>query len=156
MSASSLAAVTAQALAGKGDGHNVEASDAVKMPEIGCPNAPSGSNGRRGDEPVVRPDVLAGCDQVRPEAGVHASGEEAERQWRERSEDCLDERFTLASVLRGCAVHAVQQLGGGDGGEPDLLIRPQLLLQPRAHRGHGASRGQSPDRAFEVDEDGGV
>ena len=53
-------------------------------------------------------------------------------------------------------MHAVQQFGSGDCGDPDLLIRPQLLFQARAYLRHGASRQQAPDGAFKVDKDSGV
>jgi len=149
-------AVSATLLAGEGDGQDVKAGDTVKVPEIGCSDAPSGSYGGRRDEPVVCPDVLAGSGESGPDAGVRTSGKQAEGQRGKRDQDRLDEGLTPGPVLRGGAVHAVQQLGGRDGGDPDLLVRPQLIFQARAHLGHGASRRQAPDRAFKVDENGGV
>jgi hypothetical protein len=73
-----------------------------------------------------------------------------------RGQDRLDEGFTAGPVLWGGAVHAVQQLGGCNGGDRDLFVRPQLCLQAPAHLGHGASRRQPPNGAFKGDEDGGV
>jgi hypothetical protein len=35
-------------------------------------------------------------------------------------------------VLQGGAVHAVQQLGGRDGGDPDFFVRSQLLFEAPA------------------------
>ena len=104
----------------------------------------------------MRPDVLAGRGEVSPDAGVRASGEEAEWQRRERGQDCLDEGLTAGPVLRGGAVHAMQQLRGRDGGDPDFLVWAWLLFQAPTHLGHGALRRQAPDSAFKVDEDGGV
>jgi hypothetical protein len=69
----SSAAVGAPLSAGEGDGQGVEAGDTVKVPEVGCSDAPSGSYGRRRDEPVVRPDVLAGGGESGPDAGVRAA-----------------------------------------------------------------------------------
>ncbi len=149
-------AVSAALLAGEGDGQDVKAGDTVKVPEIGCRHAPSGSYGSRRDDPVVRPDVLSGCGEPGPDAGVRTSGEKAEGQRGKRVEDRLDEGLTAGSVLGGSSVHAVQQLGGCDGGDPDLLVRPQLPLQAPTHLGHRVSRRQTPDGAFKVDEDGGV
>jgi len=71
-------AVIAPVLAGEGEGHDVEAADPVKASEVGWSDAPSDGDGRCRDEPVVRPDVQAGCGEVRPYASVHASGEQAE------------------------------------------------------------------------------
>jgi hypothetical protein len=126
------------------------------MTEIGCSDPPSGSYGGRRHEPVVCPDVLAGRGESGPDAGVRTSGKEPEGQRGERGQDRLDEGLAASPVLRGGAVHTMQQLGGRDGGDPDLLIRPQLLFQARAHLGHGAGRIQAPDGAFKVDKDGGV
>jgi hypothetical protein len=50
----------------------------------------------------------------------------------------------------------MQELGGRDGGDSDLLVGPQLLFQAPAHLGHGAGRLQPPDGAFKVDKDSGV
>jgi hypothetical protein len=61
--------------AGKGDGQDIEASDAVKMSDFGRPDAPSGSDGSSRDEPVVRPDAQPCCCEFRPDAGVRTSGE---------------------------------------------------------------------------------
>ena len=143
-------------LTSEGDGQDVEAVDTVKMPAIGCPDAPSGSYGGRRDEPVVRPDVLAGGGESGPDAGVCTSSEKVEGKRGERVQDRLDEGLTADPVLRGGAVHAVQQLGGRDGGDPDLVVRSQLLFQAPAHLGHSASRRQAADGAFKVDEDGGI
>jgi hypothetical protein len=151
-----ICAVSATLLAGEGDGQDVKAGDTVKVPDIGCSNAPSGSYGSRSDEPVVRPDVLSGRGEPGPDAGVCTSGEKAEGQRGERVQDRLDEGLTAGLVLRGSAVHAVQQLGGRDGGDPDLLVGPQLILQAPTHLGHRVSRRQTPDGALKVDEDGGV
>jgi len=52
----------------------------VKVPAISRPNAPSGRNGSRSHDPVVRPDVLPGSSEVGPDAGVRASGQEVEGQ----------------------------------------------------------------------------
>jgi hypothetical protein len=141
---------------GEGDGKDIEARDAVEVPEVGCPDAPSGRDRGRCDEPVVRPDVLAGGGELGPDAGVRAGGEEAEGHRRECGQDCLDEGLAADPVLRGGAVHAVQQLSSRDGGDPDFLVRPQLLLEPAAHLGHGAAGGQAPGSALKVDEDGGI
>jgi hypothetical protein len=126
------------------------------VPEISCSNAPSGSYGGRRDEPVVRPDVLPGGGEFGPDAGVRTSGEEAEGQRGKGGQGGLDKGLTAGLVLGGGAVHAVQQFGGRDGGDPDLFIRPQLLFQALAYLGHVASRRQAPDGAFKLDEDGGV
>ena len=149
-------AVSATLLGSEGDGQDVKAGDAVKVPEIGCSDAPSGGYGGGRDEPVVRPDVLSGRGEPGPDAGVRTSGEKAEGQRGKRGQDRLDEGLTAGPVLRGGAVRAVQQFGGRDGGDSDLLVGPQLLFQAPAHLGHGASRRQAPDGAFQVDEDGGV
>jgi len=149
-------AVGATLLAGEGDGQDVKAGDTVKVPEIGCSNAPSGSYGSRRDEPVMRPDVLSGRGEPGPDAGVRTSGEKAEGQRGKRVQDRLDEGLTAGPALGGSSVYAVQQLGGRDGGDPDLLVGPQLLLQTPTHLGHRVSRRQTPDGAFKVDEDGGV
>ena len=101
-------AVSATLLAGEGDGQDVKAGDTVKVPEIGCSDAPSGSYGGRRDEPVVCPDVLAGSGESGPDAGVRTSGKQAEGQRGKRDQDRLDEGLTPGPVLRGGAVHAVQ------------------------------------------------
>jgi hypothetical protein len=87
---------------------------------------------------------------------MRASGEKLEGQRRERGQDCLDEGLPASPVFRGGTVNAVQELGGGDGGDPDFLVQPELLFQAPAHLGHGTSRRQAADGALEVDEDGGV
>ena len=110
--------------ASEGDSQYVEADDAVKVPEIGCPDTPPGADGGRCDDPVVCPDVLARRRQPGPDAGMRASGEKLEGQRRERGQNCLDEGLPASPVFRGGTVHAVQELGGGDGGDPDLLIGP--------------------------------
>jgi hypothetical protein len=56
--------------------------------------------------------------------GARTSGEEAEGQRGKRGQDRLDESLTACPVLGGGAVHTVQQLGGRDGGNPDLLVGP--------------------------------
>jgi hypothetical protein len=142
--------------AGEGNGEGVEADDTVKVPEIGCSDAPSGSNGSRRNEAVMRSDVLAGRGEVSPDAGVCASGEEAEWQQRERGQNCLDEGLTACSVLRSGAMHAMQQLRGRDGGDPDLLVWAKMLFEAPAHFGHGVLRRQAADGAFKFDKDGGV
>jgi hypothetical protein len=142
--------------ASEGDSQDIEAGDTVKVPEIGCSDAPPGAYGGRRDEPVMCPDVLAGSSKSGPDAGMRASAEEVEGQRRKRGQDCLDEGFTAGPVFGGGPVHAVQQFRSGDGGDSDFFVRPQLLFQAPAHLGHGASRRQPPDGAFEVDEDGGV
>ena len=149
-------AVNATLLGGEGDGQDVKAGDAVKVPEIGCSDAPSGGDGGGRDEPVVRPDVRSGRGEPGPDAGVRTSGETAEGQRGKRVQDRLDEGLTAGSVLGGSAVHAVQQLRGRNGGDPDLLVGPELILQAPAHLGHRVSRRQTPHGAFKVDEDGGV
>lgn len=143
-------------LAGEGDGKDVKAGYSAEVPEIGCSDAPAGSYGGRRDEPVVCPDVLAGNGESGPDAGVRTSGEEAEGQRGKRGQDRFDEGLPAGPVLWGGAVHAVQELGSSDGGDPDLLIKSQLFCQARAHLGHGVSRRQAPDGAFQLDEDGGV
>jgi hypothetical protein len=65
-------------LTSEGNGQDVEAVDTAKVPAVGCPDAPPGSHGGRGDEPVVRPDVLAGGGESSPDAGMRASSEEVE------------------------------------------------------------------------------
>ena len=89
----------ASPLAGEGDGHDVKADDTVKVPEIGCSDAPPGGYGGRRDEPVVCPDILAGCGEFGPDAGVRTSGEEAEGQRGKRGQDRLDEGLTAGAVL---------------------------------------------------------
>jgi hypothetical protein len=98
----------AAGLAGQGDGQDVEAGDTVKVPEIGCSDAPSGRYGGRRDEPVVRPDVLAGRGESGPDAGVRTSGEEVEGERGKRGQDRLDEGLTASPVLWGGAVYAMQ------------------------------------------------
>jgi hypothetical protein len=142
--------------ASEGDSQNVEAGDTVKVAEIGCTDTPPGAYGGRRDDPVVCPDVLACRRQSGPDAGVRASSEKLEGQRRERGQDCLDKSLAAAPVLGGGAVHAVQQLGGGDGGDTDFFVWPELLFQAPAHLGYRASRRQAPDGALEIDEDGGV
>jgi len=117
------AIVAVQLLAGEGDGQDVKAGDTVKVPEIGCPDAPSGRDGGSRDKPVVGADVLADGGEFGPDAGVRTSGQEAEGQRRERGEYSLDEGLTAGPVLRARAVHAMEQLGGCYGCDPDLLIR---------------------------------
>jgi len=56
--------------AGEDDGQDVKAVDSVKVPEIGGCNAPSSGNGGRRDEPVVRPEILAGSREPGRDAGV--------------------------------------------------------------------------------------
>jgi len=80
MAKRSCAAVTALLLAGKGDGDDIKPRDTVEVPAISRPDAPSGRNGSRSDDPVVRPDVLPGSSEVGPDAGVRASGQEVEGQ----------------------------------------------------------------------------
>jgi hypothetical protein len=143
-------------LASEGDGQDVEAANMIKVPEVGCSDAPAGRYGSGRDDSVVRADVPAGSGEFSPEAGVRTSGQEAEGQRRKRGQDALDEGLSASPVFRVSAVHAVQQLRGRDGGDPDLLVGSQLLFQAAAHLGQGASRGQAPDGALKVDEDGGV
>jgi hypothetical protein len=151
-----VAGVVTPPSAREGDSQYVEADDTVKVPEIGCADAPPGADGGRGDDPVVCPDVLARRRQPCPDAGMRAGGEKLEGQRRERGQDGLDEGLPAGPVLGGGAVHAVQQFRGGDGGDPDVFVRPELLFQAPAHLDHGASRRQAPDGALEVDENGGV
>ena len=67
---------------------------------------------------------------------MRASGEKLEGQRRERGQDCLDEGLPAGPVLGDRAVHAVQQLRGGDGGDPGFFVRAELLFQAPAHLGH--------------------
>jgi hypothetical protein len=46
---------------GQGDGHDVEAGDALEVADVGGSDAPSGGDGGGGDEPVVGSDVEPGC-----------------------------------------------------------------------------------------------
>jgi hypothetical protein len=147
--------VSATLLAGEDNGQDVKARDTVKVPDIGCSNAPSGSCGSRGDEPVV-------CADVCPAAASPAQMRRA-HEWREGREQRanaartrLDEGLTPDPVLGGSPVYAMQQLRGRDGGDPDLFVGPQLLLQGPTHFGHGVSRRQVAYGAFKLDEDGGV
>lgn len=55
---------------GQGDGDDVEAGDAVEMPDVRCSDAPSGGDGGRRHEPVVRTDVQPGRGESGPQAGV--------------------------------------------------------------------------------------
>ncbi len=68
------------------------------------------------------PDVYPGS---RPHASVRAGDEQFEGYGRERGEHGLNE-FAADTVLRAGPVHAVQQLRGGDCGDPDLLGRSEL------------------------------
>jgi hypothetical protein len=126
------------------------------VPGVSCSYTPSCGYGGCRDEPVVRPDVLAGGGEFGPDAGVRARGKQAERQRGERGQDGFDEGLTAGLVLCGCAVDTVEQFRGRDGGYRDILSRAQLLFQPLAYLGHGGGRGQSPDGAFKVDENYGV
>jgi hypothetical protein len=143
-------------LPGERDRQDVKALDTLKVPGIGCSYAPSCGDGDRGDEPMVRPDVLAGGGEFGPDAGVRTSGQQAERQRGKRDQHSLDEGLTTGSVLRRRAVDAMQQLRGCNGGYADLLVRAQLLFQLSAYLGHGGRALQAPDGSFKVDEDGGV
>ena len=109
---------------GEGDGQDVQADDTVEVPEVCCPDTPSGSNGGRRDDPVMRPHLLAGSGQSGPDAGVRASSQQAEGQRGKRGQHRLDEGLPAGPVLGSGAVHAMQQLGGRDGGDPYLLIGP--------------------------------
>ena len=111
-------------IAGAGDGQDVKAGDTVKVPEIGCFNAPSGSYGSRRDEPVMRPDVLSGRGEPGPDAGVRTSGDKAEGQRGKRVQDRLDEGLTAGPAPGGSPVHAVQQLGGRDAAIPTSSSDP--------------------------------
>jgi hypothetical protein len=150
------AAVCAPLSAGEGDGNGIEADDTIKVPEIGRSDAPPGSYGSRRDKPIVRRDALPGCGELGPDTGVRTSGEQAEGQRGKRDQDRLDEGLTAGPVLRCGSVHAVEQLRGRDGGDPDLFVGSQLLFQAPAHLCHGASWRQAPDGALKVDENGGV
>jgi hypothetical protein len=143
-------------LAGEGNAQDVEADDTVKVPQIGCSDAPSSGYGCRRDEPVVRPDVLAGCGELGPDPGVCTGGEKAEGERGERGQGRFDEGLTAGAVLRTCPVYAVQQFRGGDGGDPDLLIRPELYFQAPAYLGHRVFWPPAPYSAFKFDENGGV
>lgn len=152
----SSAAASAPLSPGEGHAHDVQAGDTVKVPEVGCPDTPSGSYGGRRDEPVMRPHILAGCGELGPDAGVRASSEQPERKRGKRGQHRLDEGLTAGPVLRSGAVHAMEQLRGRDRSDPYLLIGLQLIFQPPAYLAHGTSRRQAADGAFQVDEDGSV
>jgi hypothetical protein len=143
-------------LASEGNGQRVEASDVVKVPDVGCSNAPSGGYGGCSDEPVVRPYILSGNGELGPDAGMHTRGKQTEGQWGERSQDRLDKRLAAGPVVWRRTVNAMQQLRGGNGRDPDLLVGPELALEPRTHFCHGVRGGKAPDSALQVDEDGGV
>lgn len=105
------------ALAGEGNGQDVEADDPVKVPEIGCSGAPSGRYGGRRDEPVGRSDVVAGGGESGPDAGVRTSGEKAGRQRGNASRAALMKASRRSRPSGGGAVHIVQQAGSRDGGD---------------------------------------
>src|SRR5215475_6260727 len=138
------------------DADELEAGDAVEVADAGGADAPSGGDGGGGDDPVVGADIDACGGEPGPDAGVGAGGEQVEGDGRERGQDGLDERLAAGAVSGGGAVHAVQQLGGGDGGDADVLVGSELFFQPGADLGHGGAGGQGADCAFEVYEDGGV
>jgi hypothetical protein len=151
-----MASIPGLSLADEGDRQDVKTRYTVKVPEIGCPDTPSGSNGGGCDDPVVRSDVLPSSGKLSPDTGMRASGQKLERQRRKRSYDRLDECLTAGPVLLGRAMHAMQQLRGRNCGDADLLVTTQLFGQPIAHLSHGASRRQAPDGALEINKDGGV
>jgi hypothetical protein len=143
-------------LFGERDGQDVKAVDTFEVPGVGCSDAPSGGDGSSSDDPVVRANILTRGGQLGPDAGVRTSSEQTERQRGKRGQDCFDERFSTGSVLRGRAMHAVQQFRCRDGGYRDIVVRAELLFQPLAYRGHGRGGREALDGPFKVDEDGGV
>jgi hypothetical protein len=143
-------------LADEGDRQDVKTGYTVKVPEIGRPDTPSGSNSGGCDDPVVRSDVLPGSGKLSPDTGMRASGQKLKRQRRKRSYDRLDEGLSAGTVLVGRSMHAMQQLRGRNCGDANLLVTTQLFRQPIAHLSHGTSRWQTSDGALEVNEDGGV
>jgi hypothetical protein len=143
-------------LFGEGDAEEVKTHDAVEVPDVGCSNPPPGGDGGRGDEPIVRADILPRSGELGPDAGVRTSGEQAERQRGERGQDCLDECFPAGAVFGGRTVHTMQQLGRRDGSYRDFFGLTQLLFQPLAYLGHSRGGRQAPYGAFKVDKDGGI
>jgi hypothetical protein len=63
------------------------------------------------------------------------------RDGRERGQDGFDQRLAAGLVLRGGAVHAVQERGGGDGGDADVLVGFELFFQPGAARAMAVATG---------------
>lgn len=110
MAGHSWVAVSGLPLADEGDGQDVKTGYTVKVPEVGRPDTPSGSNSGGCDDPIVRCDVLPGSGKLSPDTGMRSSGQKLKRQRRKRSYDRLDEGLAPGTVLLGCAMHAMQQL----------------------------------------------
>ena len=100
------------------------------MADVGSGDSPAGGDGGGGDDPVVGADIQAAGSEMSPEPGMGAGRDQVERKRRERGENGLDERLAPRPVLRSGAVHAVQQFGGGDGGDASRLGGTELLGQP--------------------------
>src|SRR6266536_1589787 len=130
------------------DDHNVQARDAVEVPDVGCSDAPSSGDGGGRDEPVVSPYVYPRQGQPCPKPRVCARCQQIEGERRKRGQDPLDEGFPACAVLRRCPLHSMQQFRRRNGSDPYLFGGPELLFQALADLVHRARCGQAADAAL--------
>jgi hypothetical protein len=82
--------------------------------------------------------------------------EQIECQCWERGEDRLDERLALCAMALAGTVYSVQQLGGGDGGDSDILGLPELSLEAPCPLGDRIASRECAGGALELDKYGRV
>jgi hypothetical protein len=82
-----------------------------------------------------------------------ASTQQIERDRREGREDRFHERLASDPMLPARSMNAAEQLGCGDGGDPDDFAGTKSFLEASAHFRHRGRSRASAQRAFELDED---
>ena len=77
-----------------------------------------------------------------------------ERNDRERFQHGLDEGFAAHAMLRRGPMHTLEQFGGRDRRDGDLLVSAQFAGQPPADHRQGLGRRLALAGPFQFDEDG--
>lgn len=101
---------------GEANGDEVDAGDPLEVADVRRPQTPPGGDGGGGHETVVRTDVQPGRGEFSPQAGVRPCREQVEGQRGKRGDHRFDEGLAAGTVFWSGAVHAMKELGGGDGG----------------------------------------
>lgn len=100
-------------------------------------------------------DIGPGSSKFRPNASVSSCSSEVEGSRGYSRKDGLDEGFSPRSVLRGCAVDAVEKFRRSNCGNGDRLVRPECMLK-KACKTLTKCRASFSRPALQVDEDRSV
>ena len=105
------------------NGHQPNAGHPAELALVERRDGVASRQGSRPDQEVMRANGPARPGQLRPEFGMPAGLGRAERNHRYHRDQGLDERSPPSpSAGVRCPVAAVEQFGGGDGGQPDGFV----------------------------------